>query len=65
VAHQPAADAAEAPPERLPGRAGTSRDEVAREMDRVLDKISRHGLASLTAAERRFLDDMSRQMRRQ
>jgi hypothetical protein len=34
-------------------------------MDRLLDKISQHGLGSLTAAERRFLDDMSRQMRRQ
>jgi membrane associated rhomboid family serine protease len=64
VTHQPAADAAEAPQERPAARAGTSRDEVAREMNRVLDKISRHGLASLTAAERRFLDDMSRQMRR-
>jgi hypothetical protein len=34
-------------------------------MDRLLDKISQQGISSLTAAERRFLDEMSRQMRRQ
>lgn len=65
VAHQPAAEAAEAPPERPVNRPSPPRDDVTEEMDRVLDKISRHGLASLTAAERRFLDEMSRQMRRQ
>jgi membrane associated rhomboid family serine protease len=65
VTHQPVAEAAEAPIERPPNRAGTSGDDIAREMNRVLDKISQQGLASLTAAERRFLDDMSRQMRRQ
>lgn len=35
------------------------RDEV----DRVLDKISKSGLQSLTPDERRLLDDMSRQLR--
>jgi hypothetical protein len=65
VAHQPAAEAAEVPPPAPPKRAGASRDDIAREMDRLLDKISQEGLSSLTAAERRFLDDMSRQMRRQ
>lgn len=65
VTHQPAAESAEAPVERPANRPGPSRDDVAEEMDRVLDKISQHGLASLTAAERRFLDEMSRQMRRQ
>ena len=33
------------------------------EVDRVLDKISASGLGSLTAEERRFLDDQSRKMR--
>jgi membrane associated rhomboid family serine protease len=49
--------AREAPARRAPG-------DAAREMNRVLDKISRQGLASLTAAERRFLDEISRQLRR-
>lgn len=35
----------------------------AEELDRVLDKISRHGMASLTAAERRLLEDTSRHLR--
>ncbi|HEX9693053.1 MAG TPA: rhomboid family intramembrane serine protease [Gemmatimonadales bacterium] len=34
------------------------------EVDRVLDKISRSGLESLTPTERRLLDEMSRQLRR-
>ena len=36
-------------------------DPVAAEVDRVLDKISEKGIASLTPAERRFLDEVSRQ----
>ena len=32
-------------------------------VDRVLDKISRHGLSSLTPAEKRLLEDTSRQLR--
>jgi len=35
------------------------------EIDRVLDKISASGLASLTPAEKRFLHEMSRKMRDQ
>jgi membrane associated rhomboid family serine protease len=35
-------------------------DPVSAEIDRVLDKISEHGMSSLTAAERRFLDEVSR-----
>lgn len=38
-------------------------DPVAAEVDRVLDKISQNGLESLTAAERRFLDEVSRKKR--
>lgn len=33
------------------------------EVDRVLDKISAHGMASLTAEERRFLDEVARRKR--
>jgi hypothetical protein len=38
-------------------------DPVSREMDRVLDKISAQGMASLTADERRFLDEVARRKR--
>jgi hypothetical protein len=48
----------------LPSRGGEA-DPVAREMDRVLDKISAEGIESLTPDERRFLDDIARQKRQQ
>jgi membrane associated rhomboid family serine protease len=65
VAHQSTTAAADmAPTDRASG-AAPSRGDVALEMDRLLDKISQQGISSLTAAERRFLDEMSRQMRRQ
>lgn len=35
-------------------------DATTAELDRVLDKISAQGIASLTPTERRFLDEMSR-----
>lgn len=38
-------------------------DPVSREMDRVLDKISAQGIASLTTDERRFLDEVARKKR--
>lgn len=41
-----------------------TQEELYDEVDRVLDKISARGLDSLTPAERRFLDDFSRRMRR-
>ena len=49
-------------------RAGPARSDGAdaatlAEVDRVLDKISARGLESLTAAERRFLDEMSRRFK--
>ena len=56
----PAAAATAAAPSR-----GGDADPVAREMDRVLDKISAEGLASLTPDERRFLDDIAKQKRQQ
>lgn len=40
-----------------------SGDSHAEELDRVLDKISRHGLNSLTPAEKRLLEETSRQLR--
>ena len=40
-------------------------DPVAAEVDRVLDKISEQGIDSLTAAERRFLDEVSRQKKQE
>jgi len=55
---------AAASPASLPSR-GAGADPVAREMDRVLDKISAEGLASLTPDERRFLDDIAKQKRQQ
>jgi membrane associated rhomboid family serine protease len=69
---QPGAAEAERP-RRVPAAAATAAapsrsgdaDPVAREMDRVLDKISAEGLASLTPDERRFLDDIAKQKRQQ
>ena len=40
-------------------------DPVAAEVDRVLDKISEKGIGSLTAAERRFLDEVSKQKKQE
>lgn len=40
-----------------------SEDRVLDEVDRVLDKISTQGLASLTPEERRLLDEVSRRYR--
>jgi membrane associated rhomboid family serine protease len=48
-----------------PGKRVGPRDAQAEELDRVLDKISRHGLTSLTPAERKLLDEMSRNLRDQ
>ena len=51
-------------PARLnPGTKASRRDPKAEELDRVLDKISRQGLASLTASEKRLLEEMSRELR--
>ena len=40
-----------------------ARDARAVEIDRVLDKISQHGLDSLTGAERKVLEEASRELR--
>ncbi|MEX2154322.1 MAG: rhomboid family intramembrane serine protease [Gemmatimonadaceae bacterium] len=53
-------------PVRLgPGKKLGPRDAKAEELDRVLDKISRDGLGSLTPGERKLLDEMSKQLRDQ
>ena len=49
------------PPAPLRQRRRPDADPVAAEVDRVLDKISETGLASLTPAERRFLDEVAKQ----
>ena len=38
-------------------------DSITVETDRLLDKISRQGIASLTPAERKFLDEVSKRKR--
>jgi membrane associated rhomboid family serine protease len=51
---------------KRPARLGPGKrqgDAKAEELDRVLDKISRHGLTSLTPGERKLLDEMSKQLR--
>jgi len=44
-------------------RADPERDEITVETDRLLDKISGQGIASLTPAERKFLDEVSKKKR--
>jgi membrane associated rhomboid family serine protease len=53
------------PPSPIRPRRRADADPVAAEVDRVLDKISEQGLASLTPAERRFLDEVSRQKKQE
>lgn len=53
---------AAAPVRPIASRAGA--DPVTAELDRVLDKISAKGIASLTAEERRFLDEVSKRKQR-
>ena len=53
------------PPVPIRQRRRAESDPVAAEVDRVLDKISEQGIASLTAAERRFLDEVSRQKKQE
>lgn len=54
-----------APPAPIRPRRRADADPVAAEVDRVLDKISEQGIASLTPAERRFLDEVSRQKKQE
>lgn len=59
----PAAHAMRGAPTPPRARRPPQRDAVQAEIDRVLDKISASGMASLTPAERKFLSEMSRKMR--
>lgn len=66
VRGQPDAAAPEPPPAAAgaPRRGGATREEgLLDELDRVLDKISTSGIASLTPEERRLLDEVSRRYR--
>jgi membrane associated rhomboid family serine protease len=65
VVAQSKAAVAKRPARVAPGKKLTGREDKAEELDRVLDKISKHGLASLTSGERKLLDDMSKQLRDQ
>jgi membrane associated rhomboid family serine protease len=53
------------PPTPLRPRRRAETDPVAAEVDRVLDKISEQGMSSLTAAERRFLDEVARKKKQE
>ena len=46
-----------------PPRRRRAEEEVLDEVDKVLDKISTHGMASLTAEERKLLDEVSKRYR--
>jgi membrane associated rhomboid family serine protease len=50
-------------PARLESKRQGPRDARAEELDRVLDKISKTGLASLSSAEKKVLEEMSRELR--
>jgi membrane associated rhomboid family serine protease len=57
------AERADTPVPRRRRSAEPERDAVTIETDRLLDKISGQGIASLTPAERKFLDEVSRKKR--
>jgi hypothetical protein len=48
----------------VPRTAPDSSRESAEKLDLVLDKISRHGIESLTSEELRLLEDESRKLRK-
>ena len=56
-AHDPSRRRPSPPPRPRPR---SEPDAATAELDRVLDKISAHGIASLTPSEKRFLDEVSR-----
>lgn len=57
------AERADTPVPRPRRRVDPERDEITVETDRLLDKISGQGMASLTPAERKFLDEVSKKKR--
>jgi membrane associated rhomboid family serine protease len=61
---QPAASPRTGPPPGSARRRGAAgEDELLDELDRVLEKISTQGMSSLSAEERRLLDEVSRRYR--
>ena len=56
-------DRADTPAPRPRRGPDAQRDDIAIETDRLLDKISGQGIASLTPAERKFLDEVSKRKR--
>jgi membrane associated rhomboid family serine protease len=50
-------------PARLEAKRTGPRDPRVEELDKVLDKISKTGLASLSPAEKKILEEMSRELR--
>ena len=64
LVHPSAEAARRATPSRPQGHHGADAATLA-EVDRVLDKISAGGLASLTPDERLFLDAMSRRFQQE
>jgi membrane associated rhomboid family serine protease len=65
IVAQSKAAVAKRPARLAPGKKLSQRESQSEELDRVLDKISRHGLTSLTSSERRLLDELSKQLRDQ
>jgi hypothetical protein len=63
IVAQSKAAVAKRPARLTPGKRGGAQQGQSEELDRVLDKISKHGLTSLTPGERKLLDEMSKQLR--
>jgi membrane associated rhomboid family serine protease len=63
IVAQSKAAVAKRPVRAGPAGKGGRRDAKQDELDRVLDKISRHGLGSLSPSEKRLLEEMSRELR--
>src|SRR4051812_556212 len=55
--------AVKSPARAEPAKRTAQGNSKADELDRVLDKISRHGLTSLTPGERKLLDEASKRLR--
>jgi membrane associated rhomboid family serine protease len=52
------------PPQKAPPVFKSETDFVSKEVDPILEKISRHGIQSLTASERKTLDEARKKMER-
>ncbi|MGH7677013.1 MAG: DUF6576 domain-containing protein, partial [Gemmatimonadaceae bacterium] len=63
IVAQSKAAVAKRPARLAHGKKQTPQEAKAEELDRVLDKISKHGLSSLTPGEKKLLEEMSRELR--